>query len=121
MIRTRFLIALALAALLLMVASTSMLGDSLAAASVPPSGKNCNEDEPCFIWATMGNMERGVIVTDRAIRVGKPHPNGKRRHRIVNACEFAYLAHEGLLSARTPRLKGDRLAERHGCDPRYFA
>ena len=61
MIRSRFLVALALAALLLMVASTAQLSDNLASAAVPVAGKNCQEDEPCWTWSTMGNKRRGIV------------------------------------------------------------
>lgn len=88
---------------------------------------DCYEDQPCFNWATMGNMQRGVTLNRRAIRlgvhrsVGRPHPSGVKRERVVNPCEFAFLHHSGFLNWKgTPRLTGDRLAQKHGCDYAYF-
>jgi hypothetical protein len=81
----------------------------------------CYEDMACWNWATMGNMQRGVHIIDDAPRVGRRAHGRSSNYRIVDACEFAFLSHWGGLARDTPRLKGDRLAERHGCDYRYFA
>lgn len=119
MIRSRFLAALALTGLLLMIQATASIG--LRFETNPPSQATAaiTEDSPAFEWSTMGNMERGVVVKRRAIHVGRqtmPNP----LHRVVNACEYAYLAHEGLLSRKTKHLRGDGIAMRHGCDYKYF-
>ena len=83
---------------------------SPAKSSVAP--EVCHEDESCFRWTTMGNGQRGVWVKARAIRVGKQHPDGKRRHRVVTVCQFARLQRDGLLDSRTERLPGDGSARR---------
>lgn len=101
--RRPFLLALACAACLLVAA---ILTTAVNAGISQP----CHEDEPCWNWATMGNMDRGVFLR-----------HGGDVVRVVDPCRFAYLDHVGRINWElSPRLKGDRLARRHGCDPRYF-
>jgi hypothetical protein len=83
-----------------------------ATASTPPA--KCYEDSPCWHWPTMGNLERGVV-----LRTPRGEP---KRRAILGPCGFAYYDHMGWIDwKRTPRLRGDRFARRHGCNPRLFA
>lgn len=92
-------------------------------ASASPWRATCQEDDACWNWATMGDLQRGVHVRDmpRAIHVGTRRVYSSRQWRVVSPCEFAYLAHEGLLTRKTARLRGDLFAERHGCDYGYYS
>lgn len=71
---------------------------------VRPLALPCAEDAPCWHWSTMGNHRRG-IVTVHARRV------------IVGPCRFARYWRTGRIDrTRTPTLRGDGWARRHGCD-----
>jgi len=88
-----------------------------------PQAAVCAEDEPCWTWSTMGSLTRGVVVTSgtpRGIGVKMPRAILGKGGRRVTPCQFAFLAHEGRLSRKTKRLKGDRWAMAHGCDFRYY-
>lgn len=64
----------------------------------------CQEDMPCFNWATMGNHRRAVATTDG------------NWHRIVGPCTFARLMHGRYIDwTRTSHMKGDALARRLPC------
>jgi hypothetical protein len=62
----------------------------------------CAEDDACWTWPTMGNHKRGVVGFTGA-------------RRVVGPCQYSRLVRYGLLSPRTPRLRGDYLAIRLGC------
>lgn len=91
--------------------------------SATHAATRCAEDDPCWTWSTMGDLQRGVHVrnTPRAIHIGTRRIGSPRQWRVVSPCEFAFLAHEGLLTSKTTPLKGDLFAERHGCDYRLYA
>ena len=97
----------------LTIAGIVVLAAILAALLLPTgaqaNGPKCYEDEPCWSWPTMGNLQRGVFVKDRKRRV------------IVNACQYAVLVELSLIDRkRTVRLRGDRFAINHGCDDILF-
>lgn len=55
----------------------------------------CQEDEPCWTWATMGNRRRGVVLVDG-------------RRQVVTCGTFRWLARHSRLDRRaTPVLRGD--------------
>jgi hypothetical protein len=131
---------LVLAALVLIAAivALSLPATSQAEGAIPPSpakgstvtmsldAPECYEDQPCWNWATMGNLQRGVYVRNtakaRAVGVNPSKQRALRLWRVVTPCEFAYASHEGLLDTRkTKRLRGDLFAQRHGCDYRLYA
>jgi hypothetical protein len=76
------------------------------------SVSNCQEDEPCWNWVTMGNGTRGVV-TMHGVR------------RVVNACTFKRYMRNGNLAYSVTidghtyrtldRMKGDRTAMRATC------
>lgn len=113
---------LAIAALVLVAAVLALAFVPSAQASVPQApakGKTvvadvCYEDEPCWTWSTMGNLQRGVVLNT---------PRGERKRRaILDPCGFAYYDHMGWIDwKRTPRLRGDGFARRNGCNPRLYA
>lgn len=79
-------------------------------ATVALASPGCSEDQPCWTWSTMGNLDRGVYVKHRSRRV------------VVEPCEFAYLDYKARIDwNRTPHLRGDEYARRHGCDWRKYA
>lgn len=105
--RRAYLYALACAACLV---AAAILAGSLASAAVAAPRAACEEDQTCWTWSTMGNLDRGVYV------------RGRRAIRVVDPCTFAYLDHRGRIDwKRTPRLRGDAFARRHGCDPALYA
>jgi hypothetical protein len=58
----------------------------------------------------MGNLTRGIYLKHRVKRV------------VVEPCEFAYADYKARIDwKRTPRLRGDEFARRHGCDWRMYA
>ncbi len=72
--------------------------------------RRCLEDQPCWSWSTMGNLSRGVFV------------HGRKSVRVVEPCRFAALDFHGKIDwTRTPRLKGDGFARKHGCSPYLYA
>lgn len=55
----------------------------------------CAEDQPCWNWRTMGNHQRGIVLT-----------NGRRL--VVNPLSFdGYRRERRIDWTRTPRLRGD--------------
>jgi hypothetical protein len=88
---------------------------SLAHASARPPVR-CMEDQPCWQWSTMGNLDRGVYV--RTEDTGRP----VRRIVVVDPCTFAWLSFHGRIDwRRTRHLRGDGFARRYGCNPRRYA
>ena len=74
------------------------------------SAKSCQEDNPCWAWSKMGNLDRGIYIEGRKTRI------------VVEPCEFAYLDFKGRIDwKRTKHLKGDSFARKHGCNPRLYA
>lgn len=85
--------------------------------------RSCAEDDPCFTWSTMGNLERGLYV-----KRGRSVPRAWGAYRapwgawIVDASVFCRMERARLIDwHRSPRLRGDSLAREHGCDARLFA
>lgn len=94
------------------VLSVLIIGAMLAPATATASGApvRCMEDEPCWTWPTMGNLQRGVYTHGRAARV------------VVSPCQYRILRTHGRIDhARTPRLRGDTFALRNGCRPTLYA
>lgn len=91
------------------------MGLASLAHAAPTTATRCMEDQPCFTWSTMGNLDRGVYVrTEGGQRV--------RRRVVVDPCTFAWLSFNGRIDwRRTPHLRGDGFARKHGCDPRMYA
>jgi hypothetical protein len=88
-------------------------------ASQAAAAPHCHEDDPCFAWSTMGNLHRGVILKPGKTRAACVRMNG--RYCVVDPCGFAWLDHSGRIDwSRTPRLRGDHTARRHGCNPALF-
>ena len=85
-----------------------------ASSAIADPNPRCFEDEPCWRWSTMGDLQRGVVLNT---------PKGEpKRRAVLDPCEFGFYDHMGWIDwQRTPRLRGDAFARRHGCDPRYFA
>lgn len=65
----------------------------------------CQEDQPCWTWSTMGNRKRSVIDLRSGQRV------------IVGPCAFRNLWLHGNadLSHKSDRLRGDWTAIHYGC------
>ena len=84
------------------------------ASPVKSSVTPCLEDEDCWRWPTMGNLQRGVVLNT---------PKGEpKRSAVLEPCEFAFYDFRGWIDwKRTPRLPGDQFARAHGCNPRLFA
>jgi hypothetical protein len=79
------------------------------------SPTRCMEDDPCWSWSTMGNLDRGVYVRGETGKV-------VRRRVVVDPCTFAWLSFNGRIDwRRTPHLRGDQFARKHGCNPRMYA
>lgn len=87
-----------------------VLAGIMADRAVAHHGGYCAEDEPCWRWPTMGNLQRGVYLYER------------KRVRIVDACDFAWFDFRARIDwSRTRHLPGDGFARRHGCNPTLFA
>lgn len=110
MIRSRFLIALAITALVLLVVSVCALRAELATAS---ERAQCSEDDPCWVWSKMGNRKRGIVTLH-----GTP--------MVVGPCKFSRLWRsgdirhvvtvDGVRYATLEKLRGDFWAIEHGCN-----
>jgi hypothetical protein len=74
---------------------------SASASTGRPMAANCMEDEPCFVWHSMGNGARGVIL------------KGHTAYTVVDCPTYAKLRAEHRLSVRNPHLKGDGWAAKH--------
>ncbi len=82
---------------------------ALACAPSAHAAKFCAEDDPCWTWSTMGNLDRGVYVKGR-------------RFRVVTPCQFATLAELSLIDwKRTAHLRGDAYARANGCRDDLYA
>lgn len=89
--------------LLSVVVALAVLADPSSASS----GRVCHEDQRCFNWTADGNGARGVILRNgRTIVVG-PCAFQRRWYGVGTGSRID--------RARTPNLKGDRWARRHGC------
>lgn len=85
-----------LAALLLAAALSG------AAPPVPAAPPRCQEDDPCWVWSTMGDRSRGISTLDGA------------RNLVVGPCRFARL-YRYIDWSRTPQLRGDATARNGSC------
>lgn len=88
-----------------------------ATASVPTAHvSTCAEDASCWTWSRMGNQARGVVLKRSAPRVGERIAGKGRAWRRVTPCTFREASRRGFIDwQRTPRLRGDAWARRHGC------
>jgi hypothetical protein len=76
---------------------------ALAFAGRADAGVICQEDAPCWNWATMGDHRRGVVTV-----------LGTRA--VVSPCRFARMFRTGAIDYRASgTLKGDTLALRLDC------
>ncbi len=84
---------------------------ALVAAAIAPQGAHaapvtpvrCQEDAPCWNWATMGSHSRGVVT-----HYGTP--------LVVSPCRFQRLTNAGMLDYRpSDVMRGDFLAMRLNC------
>jgi hypothetical protein len=84
----------------------------------------CEEDEPCFVWSKMGNLNRGVVVRKSERKrqdCERTFKRGAIQVCVTDPCGFAYMWHRGIIDLkRTPRLRGDVWAMMHGCDLAYY-
>lgn len=62
----------------------------------------CQEDQPCWNWATMGNHHRGIVTMH-----GTP--------LVVSPCQFQRLMRARNVDYRGQDMKGDKLAMRIHC------
>lgn len=86
-----------------LIAATAALIPATAQARWPTDRQACQEDAPCWNWATMGNHKRGVIVANSF-------------DVLVSPCRYQRFMKLGLIDRKaTPRLKGDKLAMRLRC------
>lgn len=86
----------------MLVALVVVLPTSAEAHTSAQAARTCAEDAPCWTWSRMGNRKRGITTR---------HP---RASRVVGVCGYWRVWHAGNLDPRTPRLRGDRWARRHG-------
>jgi hypothetical protein len=76
---------------------------ALAFAGRADAGVVCQEDAPCWNWASMGNHRRGVVTVLGA-------------HVVVSPCRFQrYRRWHALDMRASGRMKGDALALRLDC------
>jgi hypothetical protein len=94
--------------ILLIVVSLALLVSEAAAEppATPAKSSVCPapaEDHPKWDWTLCGNGKRGVWVKRGTPKVGAIHPDGKRRHRVVNVRQYC----RAELAPRTEALTGD--------------
>jgi hypothetical protein len=87
-----------------LAASEPLRTDARQASAAVTLASPCNEDEPCWNWARMGNGKRGVVTM-----WGTP--------KVVTCGQFRWLARHLDIDPRTPWMTGDySCGRRHAQD-----